>query len=127
MVAEKKKEYLRVVIRIWNRNRCIVGRLRESQGDVAYDMDEVVVRLDTSLAPAQVLTSILVGILVGNPTRGSESPVPTGYRGSEFGFWADKYPRQVLASTCIYFVYFIYIYFCINYSALRHCGIARQV
>jgi hypothetical protein len=43
MVAEKKKEYLRVVIRIWNRNKCIVGRLRESQGDVAYDMDEVVV------------------------------------------------------------------------------------
>jgi hypothetical protein len=34
--------------------------------------------LDASLVPAQVLMSILVGILVGNLTCKFESPVPTG-------------------------------------------------
>jgi hypothetical protein len=96
-------------------------------GNVGVQVVGDLVRLDTSHAPARVPTSTLVGILVGNPTRGSESPVLTGYRGSEFGFWAGEYPRQVLASTCIYFVYYLYIYFWLNYSALRHCGIARQV
>ena len=43
-------------------------------------------RLDTSHAPARVLMSILVGILVGNLTRGSESPLPTDPGGSKFEF-----------------------------------------
>jgi hypothetical protein len=52
--------------------------------------------------------SILVGILVGNSTHRSKSPVPTDPGKSEFGFWVGGYPRQVPASTRKLYIYFLY-------------------